>query len=110
MNLAKRDKNIIILEKEMNKVKKLLQEKKRDMRTIKEENTYLTDIKIPMVYDDNIIISQQKEALEKLSKYIMEMTNENEYSEDIIELSKLQQKQISKKLSRLFKPSNSSHK
>lgn len=104
MELVMRDKNINILRQVLEERKSFLMDKHREINQVSKENKLLIDVAQDYSKYHYIIKKQKMEqcaALELISKYISDISNTVDQTEDVIAQSKLQQQEIQSQIKRL---------
>jgi len=101
INLANRDKKLANLEAQMYAKRFLLIQKRRALENAVKQNNFLAEVKKDYDAYYNHIVQQKKEqlnAMEYINKYITEISNEGNMSDEKINETKIQQEWILREL------------
>ena len=101
IDLANRDKKLANLEAQMYAKRFLLIQKRRALENAVKQNNFLAEVKKDYDAYYNHIVQQKKEqlnAMEYINKYIAEISNEGNMSDEKINETKIQQEWILREL------------
>ena len=105
MDLAKRDQHIELLRDLLNDRQQFIKDRRNELQQSSKENEYLNEVVLDYNdYYDKIKDEKlnQVAALQNLSEYISQMSNKDD-TEDLVNQSKSQQKQIQDEIKSLKK-------
>ena len=105
MDLAKRDQQIELLRDLLNDRQQFIKDRRNELQQSSKENEYLNEVVLDYNdYYDKIKDEKlnQVAALQNLSEYISQMSNKDD-TEDLVNQSKSQQKQIQDEIKSLKK-------
>jgi len=104
MELAKRDLNIRKLQEELEYKRQMLLDKRDDLRQIQGENKYLIGIANDYERYYKAIRNERRkqcEALELLSRYVSSIASDTNTTQQLVEQSRYQQREIMREIDRL---------